>query len=35
MMMSDLQEDVCYHHITILVLRDCSERGRTVDGVLY
>lgn len=36
MTISDLQEDVELYFIsmTFIVLRDCSERGRTVDGVL-
>ena len=30
----DSQEDVFLCCLTSLVLRDCSERGRTVEGVL-
>jgi uridine kinase len=34
MMISDFQEDVKISFKNFIVLRDCSERGRTVEGVL-
>lgn len=36
MTISDLHADVTnFYYYMDIVLRDCSERGRTIDGVLY